>query len=146
MGIAYRVDGAIGLVVTVVDGTVTAADLHDLAGRQRADPEWHAATRSITDARGAVTEPTSVEELEAFAAFYARLRAGDSPLRGAIVAGNDFDQASRYSDNRTEQGSRTIAFNSLETACTWLGVDAGTTAAVIAALRRELRENPPPTP
>jgi hypothetical protein len=143
MGIAYRVDTAIGLVVSVADGAVTAAEFDDFARRQGEDPAWHAATRSITDVRGAETLSAAAGQLEASATQYAELRAGDPPLMIAIVAGRDFDGASRYGDLRSQHGSRTIAFNSLETACTWLGIDAATTGATIAELRQELRASRP---
>jgi len=139
MGIAYRVDVASGLIIAVVDGVVTAADFEDYARRQGDDPDWHRATRSLTDAGSAVTRAVPTEMLESLAATYARMRSDDRPLMAAIVAGQDFEQVSRYGEIRTERGSRTIAFNSIATACTWLGVDLGATSATIAELRKGLR-------
>lgn len=139
MGIAYRVDVATGLVIAVIDGAVTTADFHDFARRQGDDPEWHSATRSLTDAGSAILSAVQPEMLESLAALYAEMRAADQPLKAAIVAGHDFEKVSRYGEIRTEDGSRTIAFNSTATACTWLGVDERTTSATIAELRAELR-------
>jgi hypothetical protein len=143
MGIAYRVDIASGLTVAVVDGVVTAEDFFDCARRQGDDPDWHRATRSLTDAGSAVTKDVPSETRDSLAAMYARLRAEDQTLMAAIVAGQDFEQASRYGEIRTGVGSRTIAFNSIATACTWLGVDLSTTSATIAELRKSLRASPP---
>lgn len=139
MGVAYRVDVASGLIVAVVDGVVTAEDFEECARAQGDDPDWHRATRSLTDAGTAVTRAVPPEMLESNAAMYAQLRSEDQPLMAAIVAGQDFEQISRYGELRTERGSRTIAFNSIATACTWLGVDLGATSATIADLRKGLR-------
>jgi hypothetical protein len=147
MGIAYRVDVASGLIVAVVDGVVTADDFYDFARRQDDDPDWHRATRSLTDAGSAVTKAVPSETLDSLAATYARLRAEDQSLMAAIVAGQDFEQFSRYGEIRTGVGSRTIAFNSIATACTWLGIDLRTTSATVAELRKSLRAAPPsPSP
>ena len=143
MGIAYRVDVASGLIVAVVDGVVTADDFYDCARRQGDDPDWHRATRSLTDAASAVTRSVPNETLDSLAAMYAQMRTDDQSLMAAIVAGQDFEQVSRYGEIRTGLGARTIAFNSIATACTWLGVDLGTTSATIAELRKSLRASPP---
>lgn len=139
MGIGYRVDVAAGLIVVVADGEVTRDDFHAFAHEQAADPKWHAATRSITDASSAYAQPVPTETLASFAKMYAEMRSGDRPMMAAIVAGREFEQASKYGEIRSEDGSRTIAFSSLVTACTWLGVDLGTTGLAIGELRKALR-------
>ncbi len=139
MGIAYRVDIASGLIVVVADGEITRDDFHTFAQRQADDPRWHAATRSITDASSVHAQPVRTETLASFAKMYAEMRSGDRPMMAAIVAGREFEQASKYGEIRSDDGSRTIAFSSLVTACTWLGVDLGTTGLAIGELRKEMR-------
>ena len=140
MGIDYRSDVERGLTISVVDGLVTAEEFHAHAERQRNDPVWHTTTRLLTDARTAVTRAVGTDELSAFAALYAGMRSGELPFRNAIVAGVDFDLAGRYGDLRTDRsGSSTIAFNDLETACTWLGIEVSVARSVIGTLRNELR-------
>ena len=129
MGIAYRSDSATGLTVAVIDGSITKAEFHEFALRQDQDPDWHATTRSLTDPRTAVTPTYTSEQLSAYAALYARMRANDKPFLAAIVAGLDFELAGSYGDFRTADGSRTIAFNGLAPACVWLGADLASTSA-----------------
>ncbi|HET9728577.1 MAG TPA: hypothetical protein VFR41_04100 [Acidimicrobiia bacterium] len=138
MGITYRASRQTGLSIAVADGEVTEAEYHELARRQNADPDWHATTRSLTDSRTVLTPVIDADQLAAFAALYAEMRAGDPPCRAAIVTGHDVDLVSRYSELRTSEESLTIAFNDLPSACIWLDVDLEEVRAVIAELRAEL--------
>ena len=141
MGIAYRSDVTTGLTVAVVHGAVTRDEFHEFAKGQGEDPSWHATTRSLTDARTAVTPPVTAAELGAFAEMYAQMRRGDQPFKAAIVGGHDFELAGRYGELRSDDGSTTIAFNDLSTACIWLGVDLAAVQATIDELRAPLGDS-----
>jgi len=138
MGIAYRSDVSTRLTVVVVDGHLTEAEFHAAARRQDDDPNWHATTRLLTDARSATTLAPSEKQLNALAALYARMRREDEPLRAAIVAGSVFGSAFQYGKLRSSANATTIAFSFLTSACSWLGTDIHPATAVIAELRDEL--------
>ena len=140
MGIAYRANRASGLTIAVLDGEVTADQYYEFAARQNADADWHATTRSLTDARTVLTPALLMEQVAAFAEVYAEMRADDTPGRSAIIAGHDFALARDYGELRTSGGTLTIAFNDLETACIWLETDVDDALRTIADLRDELRK------
>ena len=140
MGIAYRSDVNTGLTVAVVHGKVTGTEFHEFAQGQRDDPNWHATTRSLTDARTAVTPQVTASELSAFADLYAQMRRADQTFKAAIVAGHDFELAGHYGELRTQRRATTIAFNDLTTACTWLGADLAAVQATITELRTTLND------
>jgi hypothetical protein len=140
MGIAYLTQRAAGLSIGVLDGEITPEQYYEFAERQNADPGWHAATRSLIDARTVLTPVLLLENVAAFADVYAQMRANDPPGRTAIVAGHDFELARDYSELRTTGGTFTIAFNDIESACMWLETDLDGALRAIAELRDELRE------
>jgi hypothetical protein len=143
MALAYRIVGTGKLSIAVVDGVVTGDEFYEFAHRQKDDPDWHAATLSLTDARGAAVPPVSLEELSAFAQAYAAMRKPDQRHQAAIVGGPNSPLAGRYSKLRTDGHTRTIAFNDLVAACIWLAVDAELVRATIAELRDEMQDATP---
>jgi hypothetical protein len=140
MGIAYRTQRASGLAIGVLDGEITPEQYYEFAARQDADPDWHASTRSLIDARTVLTPAVLLERVAALADVYAEMRADDPPSRNAIVAGHDFALARGYGELRTSAGTLTIAFSDLESACIWLEADLDEAQRTIAELRDELRE------
>ena len=141
MAIAYRTQRASGLSIGVLDGEITAEQYYEFAARQNADPDWHASTRSLIDARTVLTPVLLLEKVAAFADVYAEMRANDPPGRTAIVAGHDFNLARDYGELRTSSGTFTIAFHDLESACIWLETALDEARRTIAELRDELRES-----
>jgi hypothetical protein len=140
MGIAYRLNGDIRLVVAVIDGNVAADDFREVARQQANDPAWRDCNRTLTDATTAAIAPLpSAEEIAAFAAQYAELRSSGPPGRSAIVAGDDRTLAGRYSDRRSDAATRVMPFRDLEPACLWLGVSLDDVRSMIDELRDGLR-------
>ncbi len=141
MGIAYRCDADIGLTIAVWDGTVTAQEWHAQSDRAHADPAWPAGRLFLTD----VTTVSDVSHItdELIAEMAKRMRDEVSErvadARWALVAGDAFWMARKFA--RVVDGivQSMVAFNSLDTACIWLGVDLGRARAALRELRTEIR-------
>jgi len=71
MGIAYRCDTQLGIMVSVWDGAVTFDELRDCIRRQLADPDWPGGRLALTDARTArgISAMTD-DEIHEIAAMY----------------------------------------------------------------------------
>jgi hypothetical protein len=137
---SYRVLAEHRLAVTVVAGRVDADDLRDLAGRQHADPDWHAATRMLTDNRSAILDAVSGDAVDKFSALYDSMRTGDQPVRDAIVAADTFGLSKSFADHRSRSSATSVVFTDLSTACVWLGIDEDVVRTTIASLRATLTQ------
>ena len=126
MGIAYRCDKTLGLSVSVWDGEVSRADRKDHVAALASDPDWGATGLLLTDLTGvsAAMRPSAKEVLEAAAEFSEKLAGQVRDAKWAMVAGETFVLAQRFGTYLEEEVRRLIVFNDVETACTWLGVDA----------------------
>jgi hypothetical protein len=141
MGIAYRCDQKTKLSVSVWDGEVTPDDCARHMAALGADPDWGQRGRVLTDLTGisAARRPSAKEVLEAAAEFSEKLADQVRNAQWAIVAGETFVLAQRFGAYLEEEVRRLIVFNDLDTACTWLGVDAADARELIGELREHLR-------
>ena len=141
MGIAFRTSRPSGLSVAVWDGEVTAAQRNAHISAIAADPEWGAGALLLTDLTSVAeaSRPTPAEVLEAASSFVEHVAAQVRNAKWAMVAGETFAHAQRFSAYVEEAVQRLIVFNELDTACTWLGVDVAEVRSVVADLRLELR-------
>ena len=134
MGIAYRYLDHEDLVITVGDAVVTRDELVAFAERQVADPMWPFGARRLADLT-TVESDLSPDDVEAAAAVYA---ASNPTMRGvqhALIASRRWDLARVFESHLDDLGSTAIVFNTLDTACTWLGVDVDSTRSVVNELR-----------
>jgi hypothetical protein len=143
MGIAHRYLGDVGLLVTVWDGQVSAAEWLALARRHVSEPGFAAGTRRLTDATTADISAITPADVEAVTAIYHEHDFQMQEVRLAIVARAGFEIAQRAERDYSELGARTIVFVDLIAACDWLGVDPDVVAPAIAAVRADLRTGEP---
>ena len=143
MGIAYRCDEKTRLSLSVWDGEVTPDDCARHIAALVSDPDWGQRGRVLTDLTGisAARRPSAKEVLEAAAEFSKKLADQVRNAQWAIVAGETFVLAQRFGSYLEEEVRRLIVFNDLDTACTWLGVDAADARELIGELRDSLRSH-----
>jgi hypothetical protein len=141
MAIAHRYIESAELIVTVWDGHIAADEWAAVARRQVAEPEWALGRLRLTDARTADTSDLTQSDIDGVSAIY---RAADADLAGvtlAIVATDGWSTAEEAEQGLKEFGVATIVFNTVDTACLWLGADADLVKATIRDLREQVRRS-----
>jgi hypothetical protein len=139
MGIAGRHIEAPDLIVTVWDGSVTAAEWADTVQNQVAYPSNSKSMRRLTDARTADSSNITEDDVAAISASYARSGVPLSGVKLAIVANEGWATAQQVETSLSNLGVTTVVFSDAHTACVWLGVDPAVVVATINDLRRQLR-------
>jgi hypothetical protein len=84
-----------------------------------------------------VISDLDVDDVKAAAAVYAKSSPDMRGVRQALVASERWDLARVFEGTMDDLGSTTIVFNTLDTACTWLGVDIATARTVVNELRTQ---------
>jgi hypothetical protein len=134
MSIGYTIDD--GTAFVRWDGVVTAAEWLRHVRQLVADPMWPPfRARQLSDLRSARLD-ASIDEAafgEAAALFGSNSRIDG--LKAAIVAGAAYPQARMFEDVIARHGATVFAFNSLNPACDWLGVDVDHASQTLASLR-----------
>ncbi len=140
MSILYRIDEKLGTAFAQWNGVVTAEEFLTHAQHLLSDPAWPpAGWLHLTDVRN-TTPDASVDEgaIAKIAHLY-----GEHPkianLKMAIVATDTFRKAMVFENVLLGYHPSVIVFNSLETACTWLGIDAEHAEQTLAEMRAEAR-------
>jgi hypothetical protein len=141
MGIAYRCDTRTGLTVAVWDGEITDDERRQHMAKLAADPDWANSRRLITDLTRVPNEsrPTGNQIAEAAEVFLDQLAAPIADVKWAVVADRTFGDARNFGAQIEGEVRRMIVFNSVRTACVWLGVDAGDVQIIIDNLRQQVR-------
>jgi hypothetical protein len=140
MGIAYRLDHTLALTLTVFDSKVTGDEWRSAARRIFADPSWPPGRLNLTDLRTVNASALTVAdraEILAINAAHADKLVG---MKSAAVGSANFEAVSRFARKDRSSGLRLIAFDDVEPACAWLGVDVARVRSLIEDVRRELRE------
>lgn len=137
MSIAYRIDKDRRLALTRWTGPVTAEEFLAHVQSLSSDPGWPPAPegRQLCDLRIASLDG-SIDGgvLEKAASLYGE-HPGIDTLRVAIVADEAFRKAVRFDELYSRQGGKSIVFNALATACSWLGLSAADIEKELAELR-----------
>ena len=142
MGIAYRIDQALGATFVVYDGKLTRQDLIDHARRISADPDWPPRRRLQLADVSTYHNPEQLPKpaITEIADFWGKRLDQVGEMHLAVVATLAFDNAKMFEKAMSNGGPNTIVFNRLETACTWLGLPADQARQTLKAIRAELRE------
>ena len=141
MAIAFAFDEAELLSLAVWVGTVTADDWRAQASRRVTDPALVAAQRLFVDVR--LWTPNESIGKEVIREVAQRYGTSGVPVAGkklALVAEAGFWDARMFEDAMSEYGAKTIVFNDLDTACTWLGIDSASTRQRVEQMVAALRE------
>jgi hypothetical protein len=139
MGIAYRLNGALGLTITVFDGEITGEEWIRSVRELFADPEWPPGRLALTDLRTADSHLLKDEHRQAIYAInqeHARQLVG---MKSAAIAGVHFDEAREFERGNRPSGIRLIAFDDVGPACVWLGIDPAAVIPTLSELREQLR-------
>jgi hypothetical protein len=140
MGIAYLLDQALGLTVTVFDGQITGDEWLATVRRIFADPDWPPGRLNLTDLRTADTSALTAADRDEIFAINAQHADKLVGMKSAAVGGINFEVSRRFERDDRTSGLRLIAFDDLGPACVWLGVDVVAIRSTIDQLRRQLRE------
>jgi hypothetical protein len=121
------------VMITVWRGAVTRDEWAALARSHRSDPGWPPARRRLTDVMSADSRALSEADIDYVSSLYRGVDLRDIKL--AIVAGSAWKLA-RYTEQSLDVvGLRTIVFNTVDVACSWLGVDVFAVKRAIAELK-----------
>jgi hypothetical protein len=136
VSISYRLDKQRGVTCAVWDGLVTADIFLAHARRLLADPDWPPGGRHLSDLRTAqLDESLDDVALKTVADLY-----GTHPkigtMRVAVVAGEFFEKAGVFERYIARHRPFLFVFNSLNPACSWLGLDANEIDPILDELRR----------
>jgi hypothetical protein len=140
MGIIHICDRQKNVIFVVWDGAVTGGVWLAHARSLLAEPEWPAIFRIIGDLR-TVSDTRSIrdEEIEKAAALFTADPAIVAGKRVAIVATEEFRKAKRFMELIARFRTTTVVFNTLDTACMFLGINLAETRQTLEELRTELR-------
>ncbi len=146
MSIIYRIDKDRGVAFSVWQGEVTPADFLAKLRAELADPDWPPRRRAhLVDLRTyAVREDAAAVEAAISTAIgiYAERRDKVARMRMAIVASDAFAHALSFQRLSLPGPLKVIVFNSLPTACAWLGLDMMDAERALEELRSAGREGP----
>ena len=134
MGIAYRINTALGCTIVVWDGNITAEQQAEHIQLLAADPAWPPG-RHLTDlttvAHVTLPDPTLVDAL---------IEGTDvrEHVDKAIVVRPEFLRGTCIQESGAAHGGIPQAFSDLDHACAHLDLNASTVRATIDELRDEL--------
>ena len=142
MSIGYKIDEDRGIAFVRWDGVVTAAEWLIHVRQLIADPKWPPSRAlHLSDLRSARLDPSidqaALSEAAALLGSHTRI----DGLKAAIVAGDAYEQARMFEDVIARHRAMVFAFNSLNPACDWLGIDTGHAAQILASLRPSTRND-----
>ena len=140
MSIIYRIDKEQGITFALWHGLVTADEFLAHARKLLSDADWppHKALH-LSDIQTASID-ASIDEatLETVANLY-----GQHPkiakLTAAVVAGESFEKAVVFQNFIMRYRPSVIVFNTLNTACLWLGIYVDETERTLQSMRAEFR-------
>jgi len=146
MSIAYRIDQDRRLALTRWSGRVTAEEFLAHVRGLCSHPGWPPAPegRQLCDLRFASLDGSIDEGVIEMAAGLYGQHPGIDNLRVAIVADQAFWKAAKFDELYSRQGGNSIVFNTLGTACAWLGLSAADVEKELVELRTEKPASPAP--
>lgn len=137
MTIAYHTDHDLGVTFSKWEGVITADEFLSHAQQLLSEPGWPPRKGQLTDLRfGRVDGSLDESAIQKMARMY-----GNHPrianLKLAIVASEEFGKASIFEETLLKYRPSVIVFNSLDTACAWLGIDTWAAEKTFAQLKGE---------
>ncbi len=125
MPIRHRIDKPKGITFVQWTGIVTSDEFLAFVRMLLSDPDWPPSRRAqLVDLRtvraDASLDNAVIEQaVKLYAADLERLRG----LKFGVVASDEFAKAVHFQELISRYGVSGIVFNSLSTACVWLGID-----------------------
>ena len=143
MGIAYRLDHALALTVTVFDGKITGDEWRAAIEQMFADPEWPPGRLNLTDLRTADSSNLTPADRSDIYAINAAHAAKLVRMKSAAIGGEHFEETRDFERGGRSSGLRLIAFDDLRPACAWLGIEVEAVRPILDDIRSELRARKP---
>ena len=140
MGILHQFDKQKRIAFVVWDGRVQWEDWRKHVQLLLSDPDWFQVQRFMVDLQ-TVTDTSGIgdEEIEEIRKIFSSDPLILAGKRTAIIASEEFRKASRFSSFVERFGTASVVFNSLDTACLFLGIDQTYARQAIQGLRAQLR-------
>ena len=137
MSIAYHVDEKMGVTFVSWNGLVSADMFLNHVRRLSSDTNWPTAKRlHLSDLRTTSLDASMDDAtLEKASRLYGEHPDKITDLRVAVVAEDAFWKAVAFERLISKYRALVVVFNSLSTACTWLGIDAEKADAKLKQLR-----------
>ena len=140
MGIIHLCERQENVIFVVWDGAVTGGEWLAHARSLLVEPEWPIISRFIVDLRTVSnTESIGDEEIEQAVAIFTADPGIVAEKRVAIVATEEFRKAKRFVELVARFSSTIVVFNTLDTACMFLGISLVETRKTLEDLRADLR-------
>jgi hypothetical protein len=139
MPILYHIDRTKGYSLALWRDLTTAEQFRAHIARMTSDPDWPPRKLvHVVDLRGGLLDPSiDAGVLKEAADAYGGHSLEVSRLKCAIVAGSTFRDALEFERYISPHGTTVIVFNTMDIACSWLGLPA---AEVEGALSRMAAE------
>jgi hypothetical protein len=123
MSNAYVIKGP-DLMIEAWAGAITLEEFLEHERRHLQDPKFPISAKILVDiTRASFDLSIGESEIQSFVDLYRHHRDKVAGARIAIVAGKDFGRASLYGRMAEKHMINVIVFNSLQSACVWLGID-----------------------
>jgi hypothetical protein len=144
MSIVYRIDKEKGYTLVLWEGVVTADEFLTHVRRLSSDADWPPSGRlHFSDLRTASLDASMDEAiLQAAADLYSQHPDKIASMKVAIVANNAFWKAVEFERIISQYGAFAIVFNALQTACTWLRLDASEVESLLQQMLAQARGRP----
>jgi hypothetical protein len=143
VGIAYRIDEGLGLVLEVWDGVITVDEWRTHVATILADPGRARCTKFLTDLTTADTSTIADSDRAEIASIFASDPSNFAGTKTAAIASQEFEPSVRFGRRIEESGLNVIVFNELNGACLWLGLDTTAMRANLREMRTTLRDEGP---
>ncbi len=141
MCIVYRIDRNLGATIHLYDGDISQDELIAHFKGLKSDPDWSFYKKlQLIDLRTATGTKIDAEVVRAAAGFGRTNSRNTVGVRMAIVAHDEFKRCAEYTGSLSKFLSTLIVFNSLDTACLWLGIDLHEAGRILDELRLQVAE------
>ncbi len=145
MPILTRFDSALRCTFVVWTGAITPDEWRSNVARLVSDPEFPPGPRWLVDARRANVDLIDDDTVAEIGRRMNEAADRFGGLRLAVLADRAWSKASKLLDEElTIRRLTAIQFNSLDTACVWLGIAKEQASAIIDELISEASDAPEP--
>jgi len=128
------------VIFVVWDGEVTSDEWGGQIPRLLTDSDWSASSRLVADVHTlSNTSSMGSTEIEEAAAIFGSNLNAVARTRVAVIARDEFGKVKYYGDLIARFGVSRVVFNSLDTACVFLGINLRETRKRLQELRAMLR-------
>ena len=141
MSIVYRIDQQSGVTFVLWNGVITANEWLAHIHRLTSGSNWPPPRRlHLTDLHGSFLDVSIDEGVIANAAeFLGKYRNKLENMKVAVVNGEAYNRGLMFEHAMSPYGASVITFNSLDTACVWLGIDTNEASVKLHQLQVDSR-------